>query len=66
MNIKEKCLSHLLTIAGDINTGGALAITDGELALPTTPGWGIDLDEDVAKAHVWEPGRGPGFLTRAR
>ena len=47
-------------------TGGALEITDGELTLPTAPGWGIDLDEDVAKAHVWEAGRGPGFFTRAR
>ncbi len=21
----------------------------------------VEVDEDVAKAHVWQPGRGPGF-----
>ena len=42
-------------------TGGPLEITNGELALPTAPGWGVDLDEDVARAHAWEPGRGPGY-----
>jgi len=31
------------------------------LQIPTKPGWGVDLDEDVARAHVWESGRGPGF-----
>ncbi|MXY96437.1 MAG: hypothetical protein F4Z29_01510, partial [Gemmatimonadetes bacterium] len=42
-------------------TGGPLEITNGELALPTAPGWGLDLDEDVARAHPWERGRGPGY-----
>jgi galactonate dehydratase len=42
-------------------TGGALDYSGGELQIPTKPGWGVDLDEDVARKHVWEPGRGPGF-----
>ena len=42
-------------------TGGPLDYTGGELQIPTKPGWGVDLDEDVARAHVWESGRGPGF-----
>ena len=40
-------------------TGGPLEITNGELALPTAPGWGVDLDEDVARAHAWERGTRP-------
>ncbi|MDP6605763.1 MAG: mandelate racemase/muconate lactonizing enzyme family protein [Dehalococcoidia bacterium] len=47
-------------------TGGALEFEAGELAIPTGPGWGLELDEDVARAHVWEPGRGPGFVARSR
>ncbi|MGI9613018.1 MAG: mandelate racemase/muconate lactonizing enzyme family protein [Acidimicrobiales bacterium] len=42
-------------------TGGPLEFSDGTLAIPTGPGWGIDLDEDVARDHVWERGRGPGY-----
>ena len=42
-------------------TGGPLDYTGGELQIPTKPGWGVELDEDVARAHVWESGRGPGF-----
>ena len=45
-------------------TGGAVEIRDGVIELPTKPGWGVDLDEDLARARVWEPGRGPGFLSR--
>ncbi len=33
----------------------------GELVIPTRPGWGADLDEAVARKHVWEPGRLPGY-----
>ena len=40
---------------------GLEKITGGELQIPTKPGWGVDLDEEVARAHVWQPGRGPGF-----
>ena len=25
------------------------------------PGWGADLNEAVARKHVWEPGRLPGY-----
>jgi len=30
-----------------------LEIADGVLRLPTRPGWGADLDEEVARAHQW-------------
>lgn len=33
----------------------------GKLAIPTAPGWGVDLNEDFARSKVWERGRGPGF-----
>jgi L-alanine-DL-glutamate epimerase-like enolase superfamily enzyme len=36
-------------------------IESGELVMPTRPGWGADLDEAVARQHVWEPGRLPGY-----
>jgi L-alanine-DL-glutamate epimerase-like enolase superfamily enzyme len=36
-------------------------IEDGELVIPDRPGWGADLDEGVARAHPWEPGRLPGY-----
>ena len=42
--------------------GTSLEIHDGGLLdIPTKPGWGVDLVEDVARAHRWEPGRGPGY-----
>ena len=42
-------------------TGGPIEIVDGHLTLPTKPGWGVDLNEDLAREKVWEKGRGPGF-----
>jgi L-alanine-DL-glutamate epimerase-like enolase superfamily enzyme len=36
-------------------------VAEGELVIPTRPGWGADLDEAVARKHVWEPGRLPGY-----
>lgn len=36
-------------------------VRDGHLEIPTRPGWGADLDEAVARKHVWEPGRLPGY-----
>ena len=36
-------------------------IEGGEVLLPTRPGWGADLVEAVARKHVWEPGRLPGY-----
>jgi L-alanine-DL-glutamate epimerase-like enolase superfamily enzyme len=36
-------------------------IEDGEILVPSRPGWGADLDEAVARQHVWEPGRLPGY-----
>ncbi|HXH84816.1 MAG TPA: mandelate racemase/muconate lactonizing enzyme family protein [Candidatus Tectomicrobia bacterium] len=38
------------------------AIEAGELVIPTRPGWGADLVEDVARKHRWEPGRLPGYV----
>lgn len=34
---------------------------DGRLMLPTGAGWGGDLVEEVARAHVWERGLLPGY-----
>jgi L-alanine-DL-glutamate epimerase-like enolase superfamily enzyme len=45
-------------------TGGPLHIENGIIDIPMKPGWGVDLNEDVARAHVWEKGRGPGYSTR--
>ena len=43
-------------------TGGPLTFHDGGLLdVPTKPGWGVELDEDVARAHAWKRGRGPGY-----
>jgi L-alanine-DL-glutamate epimerase-like enolase superfamily enzyme len=36
-------------------------IEAGHVLLPTRPGWGAELNEAVARAHVWEPGRLPGY-----
>ena len=33
-------------------------ITDGYMKTPTRPGWGTDLNEEVAKAHPWRDRRG--------
>lgn len=33
-------------------------ITDGYMRIPTRPGWGTDLNEEVAKAHPWPDRRG--------
>ncbi len=34
-------------------TTAAPEITDGYMSIPTAPGWGADLNEEVAKAHPW-------------
>jgi galactonate dehydratase len=31
--------------------GGEIKVRDGYYAMPTAPGWGYDIDEDVARAH---------------
>ena len=36
-------------------------IENGEVLIPSRPGWGADLDEAVARKHAWEPGRLPGY-----
>ena len=28
-------------------------IVDGHMTVPTVPGWGADLNEEVARAHPW-------------
>jgi galactonate dehydratase len=28
-------------------------IADGKLTIPTAPGWGADVNEDVLRAHPW-------------
>ncbi len=32
-------------------------IINGYMTVPTGPGWGTDLNEEVARAHPWEKGR---------
>ncbi len=46
-------------------TGGPMDIVEGQAAVPVEPGWGVELNEEVAGEHVWMPGRGPGY-TAAR
>ena len=29
-------------------------IVDGYMTVPTSPGWGADINEDVAKEHPWD------------
>ena len=36
-------------------------VEDGHVLLPTRPGWGANLNEEVAREHVWDAGRGPGY-----
>ncbi|MDA1257357.1 MAG: mandelate racemase/muconate lactonizing enzyme family protein [Chloroflexi bacterium] len=43
-----------------------IEIENGEVIIPNRPGWGGDLNEEVARAHVWERGRRPGYSTPAR
>jgi L-alanine-DL-glutamate epimerase-like enolase superfamily enzyme len=32
-------------------------IKDGYMTIPTGPGWGADINEEVARAHPWNPTR---------
>jgi L-alanine-DL-glutamate epimerase-like enolase superfamily enzyme len=32
-------------------------IKDGYMTIPKGPGWGMDINEDVARAHAWEATR---------
>ena len=32
-------------------------IKDGYMTVPSGPGWGIDLNEEVARAHPWNPAK---------
>ncbi|HET8576499.1 MAG TPA: mandelate racemase/muconate lactonizing enzyme family protein [Methylomirabilota bacterium] len=41
-------------------------IEQGELVIPTRPGWGAELNEAVARKHPWEPGRPPGYTNGVR
>jgi L-alanine-DL-glutamate epimerase-like enolase superfamily enzyme len=43
-----------------------LEIENGEVIIPNRPGWGGDLNEEVALEHVWERGRRPGYAAPAR
>ncbi len=35
----------------DLVKGGELSVTGGYYEVPTAPGWGYEIDEDVARAH---------------
>lgn len=36
-------------------------VRDGHPLVPTRPGWGAELNEAVARKHLWGPGRLPGY-----
>lgn len=36
-------------------------VENGSVLIPDRPGWGTDLNEEVALEHVWERGRMPGY-----
>ena len=38
----------------DALTTSVPEIVDGHMAIPTAPGWGADLNEEVARAHPWD------------
>jgi L-alanine-DL-glutamate epimerase-like enolase superfamily enzyme len=40
-------------------------IEHGEVVIPTRPGWGADLNEDLARKHPWGPGRPPAYADRS-
>ena len=42
-----------------------LEIDQGDVLIPDRPGWGADLNEEVARAHVWERERPPGYMHQA-
>ncbi len=44
----------------------SLEIENGDVIIPDRPGWGGDLNEEVARAHVWERGRRPGYAAAAK
>jgi L-alanine-DL-glutamate epimerase-like enolase superfamily enzyme len=39
------------------------AIKDGYVALPTAPGWGADINEEVLRAHPWPNRAASGVQT---
>jgi L-alanine-DL-glutamate epimerase-like enolase superfamily enzyme len=41
-----------------------VVIENGELVLPTKPGWGIDIDEEAVKAHP--PGSASAWLSQRK
>ena len=43
---------------------GPLEIVEGKLKVPDAPGWGVELNEQLAREKVWQPGRGPGYLSQ--
>ena len=43
-------------------TDGVPDLSNGEMAMPDRPGWGLNLDEAVARKHKWEHGKYPGYM----
>jgi galactonate dehydratase len=38
-------------------TSSVPEIVDGHMKIPTAPGWGADMNEEVLRAHPWEKGK---------
>lgn len=38
-------------------TSSVPEIVDGHMKVPTAPGWGADMNEEVLRAHPWEKGK---------
>ena len=38
-----------------------IEIENGDVIIPGRPGWRADLNEEVAREHVWKAGRLPGY-----
>ena len=43
-----------------------LVFDQGSVIIPERPGWGADLNEEVAREHVWERGQLPGYWSGSK
>lgn len=50
----------------DLVGGAAPEIDGGYITVPRGPGWGVEIDEEVARAHAWQAGGIPHTVPPAR